>query len=166
VPILRIPNVLRDELDLSDLKWVQLSEADQDKYTLRTGDILIVRTNGNPEYVGRCLVVPHLAEKMVFASYLIRLVVDPDQARPEYVVSLLNSPPIRRKLRGSVRSSAGNFNINTQGIRGVVLPVPDLAEQDRLVRQIMEFSAVCVRCQERYRAMGDIQQSITEGFAS
>ena len=68
MPILRIPNILRGELDLSDMKWVHLSAGEIEKFTVRRDDILIVRTNGNPDYVGRCLVVPVLPAVTVFAS--------------------------------------------------------------------------------------------------
>jgi restriction endonuclease S subunit len=163
-PILRIPNVLRDELDLSDLKWVKLSASDTAKYLLRPGDILMVRTNGNPAYVGRCLVVPHLDREMVFASYLIRLVVDPAKARPEFVASILNAPVVRRLLRSAVRSSAGNFNINTKGIRGVPIPIPSLSEQDALLSDLSTMrtrhSSLLVRLSE----LAAIQQRLLHGL--
>lgn len=160
LPILRIPNVLRDELDLNDLKWVQLPDDDIQKYLLRPDDILIVRTNGNPAYVGRCLVVPHLPERMVYASYLIRLVVDPRRARPEYVACVLNSPRVRRDLRRSVRSSAGNFNINTEGIRGVRVPVPSIADQDWIIEKAEEFKRLAKRCAERSHQLADSQRIV------
>jgi type I restriction enzyme S subunit len=164
VPILRIPNVLRDELDLSNLKWVDLSKVETTKYLLHPGDILIVRTNGNPSYVGRCLVVPPLPEAMVYASYLIRLVVDPSRVRPEYVANVLNSPRIRYELRGSVRSSAGNFNINTEGIRCIKIPIPHIVEQDRIIEGIMALKRSHNRCHERCRELVAIHRTVLEGL--
>ena len=75
-PLLGIPNILRGELDLRDLNWAYLSKKDTDKYRLHEGDVLVVRTNGNPDYVGRCLTVPALEQATAFASYLIRLTPD------------------------------------------------------------------------------------------
>ena len=45
-PILRIPNVLRGELDLVGLKRLELSPDEVAKYAAHEGDILMVRTNG------------------------------------------------------------------------------------------------------------------------
>lgn len=149
IPILRIPNVLRGELDLSDMKWVRLSAAEVEKYTLRRNDILIVRTNGNPDYVGRCLVVPALPEVTVFASYLIRLVVDPSQILAAYVATVLNSSGVRHLLRSAVRSSAGNYNINTNGIRSVQVPLPSLPEQEAILTDLAGFSEMETRFQDR-----------------
>ena len=77
-----------------------------------------------------------MAEQTVFASYLIRLVVDRDVVRPEYVAHVLNCPDTRQKLRASVRSSAGNYNVNTAGIRGVEVPIPSLRNQDAIVSEL------------------------------
>lgn len=38
---------------------------------LKHGDILIVRSNGSADLVGRCAVVQELHEPMAFASYMI-----------------------------------------------------------------------------------------------
>lgn len=163
VPILRIPNVLRGHLDLSELKWVRLAADETAKYALHPGDILIVRTNGNPNYVGRCLVIPELPETTVFASYLIRLLVDPSKVRPEYVAHVLNSPRVRRLLRASVRSSAGNFNINTNGIRNVRVPIPTLAEQDSILVALVAFEEARGRFEERGQALSAIQRLVIWG---
>lgn len=149
IPILRIPNVLRGKIDLNDLKFVDLSPNEIERYRVHDGDVLLVRTNGNPNYVGRCVVVRNLPETCVYASYLIRLRIDREQAEPDYVAALLNTPSIMRRLRGSVRSSAGNYNINTEGICRQMLPFPDLKSQRTLVAQLEKLSRMESALQER-----------------
>lgn len=136
IPILRIPNVLRNVLDMRDLKWVRMTDEEVERYSVRDGDILIVRTNGNPEYVGRCVVAISPPEPLVFASYLIRLRVDRQVVEPEYVAATLNSPTVRQQIRASVRSSAGNYNLNTQGIGNQIIPLPALTEQRALLESL------------------------------
>ena len=48
---LRIPNIIRGTIDLADLKTVEASENEFEKLRLQDGDVLFVRTNGNPDYV-------------------------------------------------------------------------------------------------------------------
>lgn len=138
-PILRIPNVLRGQLDLTDLQRLKLGKDELERYRVQQGDILIVRTNGNPDYVGRCVVAPALETPTVFASYLIRLRIDTSRALPEYLVPVLSAPSFRKRLRGDVRSSAGNYNINTVGIRRQRLPIPTLDDQKSIVEQFSQF---------------------------
>ena len=140
VPVLRIPNVLRGTLDFGDLKHAHLSPGELARFRLNDGDVLMVRTNGNPDYVGRCVVVPKLPETMAFASYLLRIVPNATRVRPKFVAAVLNAASTRRQLRALVRSSAGNYNISASGLRSVDLPCPALKEQDFLLAKLVTLS--------------------------
>ena len=140
IPVLRIPNILRGVLDYGTLKHAHLSRAELARFRLADGDVLMVRTNGNPAYVGRCVVVSDLPETMAFASYLLRIVPKATRVRPEFVATALNAPSTRRELRAYVRSSAGNYNISASGLRSVSLPCPSLRDQDLLLEELAALS--------------------------
>ena len=53
-PVLGIPNVIEGRIEDKDLRQVELSEPETQATTIEEGDILIVRTNANPDYIGRC----------------------------------------------------------------------------------------------------------------
>ena len=55
-PTLRIPNIIGDRLDPSQIKFVAVSDGEAQRLRLHDGDLLFVRTNGNPDYVGRSAV--------------------------------------------------------------------------------------------------------------
>lgn len=136
-PILRIPNVANGRVNLDDLKWVQLSDDELVRYSLKAEDLLIVRTNGNPEYVGRCTTVgSSIPENTVFASYLIRLRADQSKVIPDYLAELINSHIMRPKLMHDIRSSAGNYNINTQGIRKQKIPLLAMPDQEYFLSKL------------------------------
>jgi type I restriction enzyme, S subunit len=140
VPILRIPNVIGGNLDIADLSWVELSAYERERFAVREGDILLVRTNGNPSYVGRSAVVRNAPAQAVFASYLIRLRVDREQVAPDYINALLNSTYLRSSLMHEIRSSAGNYNINTQGIKKQRIPVPPSVEQNKMLDILSSYT--------------------------
>jgi type I restriction enzyme S subunit len=83
-PVLGIPNVLRDQLSIDEYNSVELSETEIKKLALKDGDLLVVRTNGNPLYVGRCVLVKDLKNTFAYASYLIRVRVNQTRVVPEY----------------------------------------------------------------------------------
>ena len=70
---LRIPNIIHGNIDFEDLKYAVLPDSDIQRYGLREGDIIFIRTNGNREYVGRCAVYHQNSNIHAFASYLIRV---------------------------------------------------------------------------------------------
>jgi len=148
-PILRIPNVLRGSVDYSDLQRIELNDVEYERLALRSGDVLLVRTNGNPQYVGRSVVIDHLHEKTVYASYLIRIRCDESKLRPAFLAEYLNAPSTRQRLRGEVKSSAGNYNINIAGIKKQPICAPNVADQDSLLLQLKDLDAAIEALESR-----------------
>jgi len=139
-PVLRIPNVIGDRLNLEDLAFVELSGADVDRLRLDDGDLLLVRTNGNPNYVGRSVVFRRPdARTWVYASYLIRVRMKAGLL-PDFVNLYLGLERGRRELLRRVTTSAGNNNINSNSIRLLTLPVPT-TEAAQL--RIIELGIAC-----------------------
>lgn len=157
LPLLRIPNVIGGRIDLSDLAW-QVQTEEFEKYRLAPGDVLIVRTNGNPDYVGRTAVFEGTNPKdALYASYLIRLRPRLETTLPHFVHEVLQSEQVRRELRKQVRSSAGNYNLNTHGIRGLLIPLPSKVEQQRLIDRLAVLDntlEALVRNADTLRALG------------
>jgi type I restriction enzyme S subunit len=123
-PVLRIPNVVGDRLSLDDLAYVELAPSEVERLRLQDGDLLLVRTNGNPNYVGRSVAFRHPDDRTyVYASYLIRVRLN-GGLLPEFVNVFLGLERGRRELLRRVTTSAGNHNINSNSIRLLSLPVP------------------------------------------
>ena len=139
-PVLRIPNVVADRLTLADLASVELPPPEVERLRLHDGDLLMVRTNGNPNYVGRSVVfrAPD-ARTWVYASYLIRVRLK-GGLHPDFVNVFLGIERGRRELLRRVTTSAGNHNINSNSIRLLQLPVP--ADEDEQAR-IVELARAC-----------------------
>jgi type I restriction enzyme S subunit len=99
------------------------------------GDLLLVRTNGNPHYIGRSAVfVPPDARRWLYASYLIRVRLD-HRLKSRYIDDYLKTERGRRELLRRVTTSAGNHNINTKSIQNLPVPVPlDASDQDKLIQ--------------------------------
>lgn len=136
VPVLRIPNVIGEKLDLADLKYTLPTDEESKRYGVETGDILLVRTNGNPAYVGRSALARTRCAPLMFASYLIRIRCREDTILPEFLQFALQSGPVRASLLKAATTSAGNYNINAESLRGLEIPLPTLHEQ-RLIVEVL-----------------------------
>lgn len=136
VPVLRIPNVMGGEVDTTDMKYVELTQAELGRLSLTAADVLIVRSNGNPEYVGRSApITEDVCQSMiVYASYLIRLRTDGVRLLPEYLSAFLNSAYGRAAMRNAIRTTAGQSNLSGENLAKVRLPVPDIEAQKRFRR--------------------------------
>lgn len=144
-PVLRIPNVIGGQIDLSDLKTVPLEQREFQRLSMQDGDLLLVRTNGNPEYVGRCAVADMELERKskfsihqyVYASYLIRARIRQDIFNPYFVQAFLSSPSGRKALLERSKTSAGQFNINTEGLGSIMLPAPNPDLQNKFASRVL-----------------------------
>ena len=140
VPVLRIPNIVSGKVNIADLKFIEPSEKEFQSLLLEIGDLLFVRTNGRKEYTGRCAVFQGEFQDSLFASYLIRVRLKPDTVLPEFVQLYTMTPKGRSYLSGRASNAAdGKFNINTQTIKSVLLPVPVFSEQCKIVETCCAF---------------------------
>jgi type I restriction enzyme, S subunit len=162
-PVLRIPNVVGDRLLLDDLAFVELPSKEVARLELRTGDLLLVRTNGNPRYVGRSVVFNQPDERTwVYASYLIRARLG-DGLSPDFVNVFLGTQRGRQELLRRVTTSAGNHNINSNSIRLIAIPVPRCGEdQDRIVRLAAHSRRVVDALQVKRDAVLTLKKSVMD----
>src|SRR5262249_16316483 len=111
VPVLRMGNIKNGVLHLSDLNYIELPTTKLKKYRRNRGDILFNRTN-SLELVGKAATFQDLPGDWVFASYLVRLVVDQTKAIPEYVTAIINSRIGREFVYRNASRAIGMVNIN------------------------------------------------------
>jgi type I restriction enzyme S subunit len=131
IPVLRMGNIQDGRIALQDLKYMHLSEKDRAALLLKKGDILVNRTN-SAQLVGKCAVFD-LDGDYVFASYLIRLRLDPACAEPRLVASYINSPAGRAYMLSERKQMTGQANVNATKLKALPIPLPSPEEQRRIL---------------------------------
>ena len=144
LPVLRIPNVVGGVINWGELKFRGLEGREAESLQLMVGDILFVRTNGNPNYIGRCAVFEG-GRPAAFASYLIRARLIDGTVRPRYLADVLGLPSMRRVLLSLARTTAGNYNISIGSLVSLVVPLPPLELQLRYERHMEKEPGLLLR---------------------
>jgi type I restriction enzyme S subunit len=161
LPILRIPNVLHNAIDWNDTKFAALDAREANAVRLRTGDILFVRTNGNPELVGRCAVF-RSERDAGFASYLIRArILNEGPILPEYAADALGSTALRKIILRLARTTAGNYNVNIASLASLPLPVPPPDRQRQYTELIEAARSTLVVAEAGSRVISQLNGSLT-----
>lgn len=145
-PILRIPNIGDGIIDFSDLKYMS-EELKNSSHEVFEDDILIIRSNGSRDLVGKCALVPKLQERYAYASFLIRVKVT-EKVLPEYLVRFINSSMARAQMFDKAKSSSGIHNINSKELGAIKICVPSIEEQKQILICIQEFVNKEKRVQE------------------
>lgn len=139
VSVLRMNNLTMYGWDTSDVKYLDATQEDLTKLALQPDDILINRTNGSIKLVGKAAVFD-LEGTWLFASYLLRVRVDQNQVLPDYLVHFLNSPAGRLQIERVARPIL-MVNVSPPEIGSLVIPLPSIAEQRRLIEPVREALA-------------------------
>lgn len=133
-PVLRIPNIGEGVIDFSDLKYMQ-GELENSSHEVFENDILIIRSNGSRDLVGKCAIVPALERRFAYASFLIRIKTS-DKVLPNYLVRYINSLMARGQLFAKAKSSSGIHNINSKELGSIRIDVPTIEEQTEILKII------------------------------
>src|SRR5690606_31877419 len=81
-PYLRVANVYRGFLDLTEVKTIRLTEAELARMLLEPSDLLVVEGHGNPDEIGRCALWDGSVDGCVHQNHLIRVRFDPRRVHP------------------------------------------------------------------------------------
>ncbi|MDD9997291.1 MAG: restriction endonuclease subunit S [Rhodospirillaceae bacterium] len=162
VPVLRIPNVVGGMVSWRELKYARLPWKELQRVRLKLGDILFVRTNGNPEYIGRCAVFESSREA-AFASYLIRARLREDaKVTPLHVRTVVSFPSYRHRIIQEAKTTAGNYNINTRGLRSLPIIEPKKDLQVTYARLVSETRKIVTSGQQGLRHTEDLLASLSQ----
>ena len=149
VPVLRIPNIVSGNISTNELKYSEFDEGSLQKLSLEVGDVLIVRSNGSVELVGRSAVVSQEHVGMVYAGYLIRIRPDLSKILPSYLNCMFQAPQVRRQIEQAARSTSGVNNINSTELMNLLIPCPSIADQQNAIDELSksEIKALALRAE-------------------
>jgi type I restriction enzyme S subunit len=151
VAVLRIPNIAdHGRLDLSDLKSAEFDDKELAKLSLQAGDLLVIRSNGSLDLVGKTSVVTKAEAGLLFAGYLMRLRVDTAVADPAFIQLSLSGSSQRRYIEQTAKSTSGVNNLNAEELRALKLWLPELAEQREIVNRVAALYQVADRIEAHF----------------
>lgn len=140
-PILGMNNItFEGKIELNNLKYVNLTENEFEKFRLQKGDILFNRTNA-PNLVGKTGLYQK-NDSFVFASYLIRLKLKTEIIAPEFLWKLLNSTYMKSKFSGMCKKAVNQANINAQELQSISIPLPPIPLQQEFTRIVEQVEGL------------------------
>ena len=129
---LRVANVQRDFLDLSDVNELEAKEDEFSPRILAPDDLVIVEGHADRMEIGRCARVTEEAAGMTYQNHLFRLRTK-GKITAGFACMWLNSIYARRFWNARSATSSGLNTINQRALKQLVLPVPSVREQRAIV---------------------------------
>jgi type I restriction enzyme S subunit len=110
------------------MKRVDIDSAEEQKFSLKAGDLLFARRSLVAEGAGKCSIVKEVKGATVFESSIIRARVDTNKADSEYLYYTFSSV-VGRNLLGTILRQTAVSGITGTDLVELEIPLPPVAEQ-------------------------------------
>lgn len=157
---LRVANVQRSAIDLSDVARLQASVAERYQYALRENDLLVVEGHADVGQIGRCARVGSDAAGLLHQNHLFR--IRSSEFSSVFAEAWLNSDYAKSYWRRTCSTSSGLNTINSRQLKSMVVALPSLAEQSRIA---VVLTAQRVREDSERRLLGTLR-ALKQGLMS
>lgn len=132
VAVIRLGNIGFAEWRGDELVYLPMSRFSEfENFAVVRGDLLIAALGDASNHAGRACVAPDLGRAIVKGKCL-RARVDPDVASADFL-ALLCSAPLGAAAMAAVARGSTRLMINLDIVKSVVLPIPQLEDQLRIV---------------------------------
>lgn len=136
LPYLRVANVYHGELHLDNIAYIGVHDREIEKLLLRRGDLLVVEGNGSKDQIGRVAVWNGSIDPCLHQNHLIKVRPTTQLVRSEWIALWLQSPRGRQEIERVASSTSGLYTLSIRKVAGLVVPVPAVAVQDAIVRDV------------------------------
>ena len=110
------------------LSKISLNEMPPEESMLQNGDIVFVRSNGNKDLVGRCvLVYPHDVQA-TYSGFCIRYRLTSREVNKNYLLRVLKTDSMRKQMTGR---GANIQNLNQKTLATLNIPIPPIELQNQ-----------------------------------
>ncbi len=134
-------------------------------YELRAGDILTVRSNGNKQLIGRCILASDVPKKTSHSGFTIRIRVASKEVAPAYLVHFLKSKASRETLIES-GDGANISSLNQQALSALPVTLPSLSTQLAITEKIEaianETKSLEAIYQQKLDNLAELKQAILQ----
>ena len=161
-PILRMNNITYSgEMDYRDLKYIELSDNEKEKFLLKKGELLFNRTNSK-ELVGKTGLF-ELDTPMAFAGYLIKMKPS-NLIHSKFLLFFMNSEFMKKLLYNKAKNIVGMANINAKELEDFSIILPPIELQNKFAERIEKIEKLSFEIEEAIKEAENLYNSLISKY--
>jgi type I restriction enzyme, S subunit len=167
MPFLRAANVQNGYLDLEEIKTIEATKDEADRFRLEEGDVLMVEGSGSPDRLGRGWIWeddPRFEGTFLHQNHVFRARPQTELVEPRFLAYAIAASPARAHFRVAAKTTSGLATINKTQTAALPVVVPPLDEQREIVGQLDVVRAVAVSAHRRVQSLGILHTSLVEAL--
>ena len=136
VTIVGVKDFLEDfSPNLKKLVDVRIDGVLSNSYKLQSGDILVVRSNGSSNLVGRFIYIDKLLKDTSYSGFTIRIRVNTDKINSKFLCYCLRTEKVRNAITEDPKG-ANIKSINQTMLSSINVPLPPIDEQLKIISRV------------------------------
>ncbi len=149
--------------NLDELEETEISGELAENYELNCNDILVVRSNGSANLVGRFLYVDNLFEKTSFSGFTIRLRLLNNNYNSKFLCYYLKTNEIRNKLFNESKGS-NIKSLNQTLLSNLKIPNLSLKEQEEILKKLKEIEKQVDDLKNKIKFIPKLKEKVLRKF--
>jgi len=133
----RVGEIGEWHINLVQCEYVSLNDQEFKRFSLLPDDIVLARAIGSESHLGKLSIMGKITTPVVFDSHVMRVRPDSSQLLAFFLARWLKTDGGRARFMRQARRTSVQFNINSEQIEAIEIPVPPLPLQQKFV-QIIE----------------------------
>lgn len=147
-PYLRVANVQRSFLDLTEIKQINVPDEEMHRFRLEPNDVLLCEGN-SPDLVGRGAIWRGEIVDCVHQNHVLRVRPNVEQVLPEFILAVVNSASGQSYFRANAKQTTNLASINSREVASMPIPLVKLEIQRKLVLSLSQGEDRASACRKK-----------------
>ncbi|MBI5651444.1 MAG: restriction endonuclease subunit S [Chloroflexi bacterium] len=150
------------DVSLGRCRRLTLEGKDLERFRVIPGDFLLARAIGSEEHLGKASILQPTDEVVVYDSHVMRLRFQQTIVHPVFFLEWLKSKGGRNRFMQRAGRTAVQFNVNTEQISEVAIPLPPNNLQLEFVKVANQFERLRAQQREAERQAEHLFQALLQ----